>query len=38
MHETDPDRFEAGQENAHSLLDSKDERSIANNLAAYEKV
>ena len=37
-HETDPDRFEAGQENAHDLLDSKDGRSLANNLAACEKV
>ncbi|KAI5119194.1 hypothetical protein M0805_004449 [Coniferiporia weirii] len=32
-----PPRFEAGQENSHQLLDSKDERSLANNLAAAQK-
>ncbi|GAA6053255.1 hypothetical protein NBRC10513_007169 [Rhodotorula toruloides] len=30
----DAPRYEEGKENAHDLADSKDERSIANNLAA----
>ena len=31
-------RYNEGKENAHNQLDSKDERSIANKLAAEEKV
>jgi hypothetical protein len=31
------DRFEEGKEHSHNNLDSKDERSIANRLAAEEK-
>jgi hypothetical protein len=31
-------RFHEGKEGAHDLHDSKDERSIANKLAAAEKV
>jgi hypothetical protein len=30
-------RFEEGTEHAHSLIDSKDERSLANNIAAAQK-
>ncbi|KDQ62962.1 hypothetical protein JAAARDRAFT_28945 [Jaapia argillacea MUCL 33604] len=33
-----PARFEAGQNNAHDQIDSKDERTIANRLAQAEKV
>ena len=33
-----PPRFESGEPNSHAILDSKDERSIANNLAAAEQV
>ncbi|PAV16891.1 hypothetical protein PNOK_0695500 [Pyrrhoderma noxium] len=32
-----PPRFESGEPNSHAILDSKDERSIANNLAAAEQ-
>ena len=32
-----PERYEEGQKHSHSNLDSKDERSIANRLAAEEK-
>jgi len=38
--EVPPTRFEEGKPNAHDLLDSKDSRSLSNNLAAavqYEK-
>ncbi|OLN86561.1 hypothetical protein CCHL11_08541 [Colletotrichum chlorophyti] len=33
----DSDRFNEGKENSHQSIDSKDERSIANRLAAEEK-
>ncbi|KAH8114316.1 hypothetical protein DFH11DRAFT_204611 [Phellopilus nigrolimitatus] len=32
-----PQRFEAGQENSHKLLDSKDQRSLGNTLDAAQK-
>jgi len=32
------DRYNEGKENSHNLQDSKDEGSIANKLAAAEKV
>ncbi|KAH6888002.1 hypothetical protein B0T10DRAFT_489283 [Thelonectria olida] len=32
-----PERFEEGKENSHILTDSKDERTIANRLAAAER-
>ncbi|GAA6050682.1 hypothetical protein JCM3770_000890 [Rhodotorula araucariae] len=32
-----PDRFEGGKEGAHSILDSKDQRSLANNVSAASK-
>ena len=32
------ERYDAGQPNSHQLLDSKDERSLSNTLAAAQKV